>query len=426
MLHRTHRFLSFQMKQDKPFGPPPFEDSSVRKYEVSIGEQTALSGLQLSLRLSNLCVHLDRLMIVIYGGFPASAPSPSPSPSHGDSSKAPPAATSALTSTQQVLAGQGHRYRLISRTEIRTVSERPSYSESFVSDVKLFFHSLAAPAGLEDCRDIRFHVLRVDNEGRESGNNAAASSSSSSAQRGGTGGVSATIAKCVISRHLLDFKSILKIKMKVTQQPVMDIAVPLLKEPEVLLGLVKLTSGRLQSQRSWMTNKLHIQPYSEVLYSFNGNAGLTLSLEQLYASRYGTATGRALVSLWSQEREEDLRICKEELAKFVCEMETRQSTTSPSAPSNNDTEERRREIEAASHSLERIDELYMENRELSRLVVEEYQRVSRGVDLKNNVIAAEVGGGVLRRSTWKKVSGLSVFTSLRAISLDFIPSIFCF
>lgn len=404
------------MKQDKPYGPPPFEDCSARKYEVPIGEHTALSGLQISLRLSNVCTHLDRLMVVIYGGFPASTSSSSSSPASPETShKVALSTTNALANTQQVLANQGHRYRFISRTEVRTVGERPSYSESFVSEVKLFFHALALPAGLEDCKDIRLHVLRIDNEGRGGDGTVNNSASSTSAKQrgggGGGGGVSATVAKCVIARRLLDFKSILKIKMKVVQQPVMDIAVPLLKEPEVLLGLVKLTSFQLQSQRTWMTNKLQIQPYSEVLYSFGGNAGLTLSLEQLYASRYSTAVGQALVSLWSQEREESLRTLKEEFAKFVRDVETRHVAQSTSPCTHNDSsniEERRKEIEAACHALEGVDELHMENRELSQLVIDEYQRVSRGVDLKNNVIGADVGGGVLRRSTWKKVTGISL------------------
>jgi hypothetical protein len=52
------------MKPEKPHGPPPFEYPQVNRFETSQG---SLSGLQISLLLSNICAYQDRLFAVIFG-----------------------------------------------------------------------------------------------------------------------------------------------------------------------------------------------------------------------------------------------------------------------------------------------------------------------------------------------------------------------
>ena len=110
------------------------------------------------------------------------------------------------------------------------------------------------------------------------------------------------VAKTVLPKKLLDVKPLLKIAMKVTMERPMDIAVPLFKEAEVFLGIVKMSSPELGAQRSLLTSAMQVKPYSEMVYSFYTHSGQTMSLEQLYASRYSVSVAQALVGIWQNER----------------------------------------------------------------------------------------------------------------------------
>jgi hypothetical protein len=423
------------MKPDKkPYGPPPFEDPTARRYEVFMDSAHALSGLQFSLKLSNICTYHDRLVLVVYGSVPYAAADAAANASSakrfGSTNNAVPAST-----TQQI-ASQSNSWQVICRTEAKTIQEKPSYSESFIGEVKIFFNTLGIP-NLEDYRDIKIHVLRIDNESSNS-------STKDGARSGGNTGTGqqSLLAKCVIAKRVFDFKPPIMIKMKVIQPPIMDIAVPQLKEPEVLLGIVKLTSYHLDDCRKWFQSSFRAAPYSEVLYSFGSNSGLTLSIEQLYASRYSTAVGLALVSLWQKERDGQYRAMREEVAEHMrrvdaltilsgvqapvspvlasslgdnsglSSMNATGSSLSVSPPNStmgaNTTaiaaleEQKKKIIESARLSLETMDEICQENNELLQLIIHEFHNASRGADVKCNVIGAEVGGAVLRRSTWKK------------------------
>jgi hypothetical protein len=66
------------MKPDKPHGPPPFEYPTVDRFELTENNSSsmtsdaeqALTGLQLSLRLCNVCGYQDKLFVVIFGSGP--------------------------------------------------------------------------------------------------------------------------------------------------------------------------------------------------------------------------------------------------------------------------------------------------------------------------------------------------------------------
>jgi hypothetical protein len=386
-----------------------------------------LSGLQFSLKLNNICAYHDCLVLVVYGLvlFTANdaAMNASTPKRFVSANNAVPAAT-----TQQI-ASQSNTWQIICRTEAKTIQEKPSYSESFIGEVKIFFSTLGIP-NLEVYRDIKIHVLRIDNE---SGN----SSTKDGARSGGN--TATLLAKCVIAKRVFDFKPPIMIKMKVIQPPIMDIAVPQFKEPEVLLGIVKLTSYHLDDCRKWFQSSFRSAPYSEVLYSFGSNSGLTLSIEQLYASRYSTAVGLSLVSLWQKERDGQYRGMREEVAEHMRRVDaltilsgvqssaaqslasfqgdnsglsavvSSMSVSPPNTSAGASTtaiaaleEQKKKIIESARQSLEAMDEICQENSELLQLIIHEIYNASRGMDVKCNVIGADVGGAVLRRSTWKK------------------------
>lgn len=415
--------------EKKPPGPPPFEDPTARRYEIFTESANALSGLQFSLKLSNICTYHDRLVVVVYGSVPYSADAANAAAASSSSTKRFGAPNNAVpTSTAHQIASQSNTWQTICRTEAKTIQEKPSYSESFIGEVKIFFNTLGIP-NLDDYRDIKIHVLRVDNESNQTG--------AKDASRPGAGGGSAQqslLAKCVIAKRVFDFKPPIMIKMKVIQPPIMDIAVPQLKEPEILLGIVKLTSYHLDNCRQFFQSSFRTAPYSEVLYSFGSNSGLTLSIEQLFASRYSTAVGVALVSLWHKERESQYRGIRDEIADHMRRVDqlsvlgshdtsgsananitSQTSMAMTNSASNPHTatltaavaaleDQKKKLIESARQSLEATEEICIENSELSALIIHECHNASRGIDVKCNVIGAEVGGGVLRRSTWKKVS----------------------
>ncbi len=253
------------MKPEKPYGPPPFETFDASKFETAQG---AVSGLQISLRLCNICTYQDKLFVVVFG---SNSPD-SQSLTSSSSKKAP--------STP----GQGSssaRWIQLCRTEVRMVSDRPSYSESYVADVKIFFNVLESLIP-ETCKEVKIVVYRQENNDVNMREGA----------KGSDLNMQLEIARTIIQKKVFDFKSIFKIKMKVKMQLPVDIAVPLFKDADVTLGVVKLSSFILNQHRSWLAKNFKISPYSEILYSFGTSSGMTLSLEQLFASRYSTAIGQ--------------------------------------------------------------------------------------------------------------------------------------
>jgi hypothetical protein len=57
------------MKPEKPSGPPPFESPTAAKFESN----GALRGLQISLKLCNVCAFQDRIFVVLFGNMPPDA-----------------------------------------------------------------------------------------------------------------------------------------------------------------------------------------------------------------------------------------------------------------------------------------------------------------------------------------------------------------
>lgn len=145
--------------------------------------------------------------------------------------------------------------------------QRLSYSESSLNDVKIHFNVVDSRIP-DTYKTIRIVVYRQENE---------AQNEKSTQQH--------LIAHTVLPRKIFDLRSVLKIKLKVKAAPSMDITVPIVKVPECILGIVKLNSHDLYSHRMWTSKVFRMPAYAEKVYSFSTNTGMTMSVEQLYASR---------------------------------------------------------------------------------------------------------------------------------------------
>lgn len=121
----SNRFLKKikLMKPDKkPYGPPPFEDPTAKRYEIIADSSQALSGLQFSLKLSNICTYHDRLIVVVYGSVPHGSGPHSGNPEGNSSSATPSSAKKTIggvpSATMQQIASSSQSWQVICRTEV--------------------------------------------------------------------------------------------------------------------------------------------------------------------------------------------------------------------------------------------------------------------------------------------------------------------
>lgn len=439
-----------ELKPEKAYGLPPFDKTTVRDYETP---QAALTGLQISLRLCNICGFQDRIFVVVFGSVQPMSGTPDAMLSNTNAVGGKRLATSPTSSatganspgSASALGTGPGKWEQLCRTELRTVKQRLSYSENSLNDIKIHFN-LIEPMIPEHYKSIRIVVYRQEND------NGARDA------KGNDLSLQSELARTALPRKIFDLRTVLKIKMKVKSQPPMDITVPLVRDPEAILGIVKLTSYDLNLQRLWFTKTLHLPPYAERLYSFAANNGMTMSLEQLYASRYSTTTAQALLSLWSAERSDyfqgTVQLLKDHFAYAVKEEEAKlragmSPSSFPSANSNSSAagaasagsnngasstiatvstpgtatavaattsaatvsstgesiEDRiASQFDSLRQSIEAIEELAEEARMLTDLSLQTCESVNQGKDVVNNVIGVESGGGVLRRSAWKKIT----------------------
>eukprot|EP00599_Poterioochromonas_sp_BG-1_P008165 CAMPEP_0173134596 /NCGR_PEP_ID=MMETSP1105-20130129/1387_1 /TAXON_ID=2985 /ORGANISM="Ochromonas sp., Strain BG-1" /LENGTH=1267 /DNA_ID=CAMNT_0014046427 /DNA_START=161 /DNA_END=3965 /DNA_ORIENTATION=- len=369
------------LKPEKPAGPPPFDHVTAERYETSQG---ALAGLQISL----VCTYQDRIFVVIFGSASNSLTADGPPSLLTTTSSVPgqtPTREKRLTNNNilNTLTGGSNRWVQICRTEVRTITERPAYSESYLSEVKLYFNVLENLIP-ENCKDIKIVVFRQENEKQES----------------------KKVEDLNQQLEIADFKSVLKIKMKVRVQLPVDIAVPIYKDSEVILGIVKLTSYFINQHRQWLNKSMKISPYSEILYSFGTSSGMTLSLEQLYACRYSTSVAQSLLQLWSAERNDYLiektRQMKEDFAVSFRDYEPKLRATL--SPNENLEDKITQYFEPFQKAIETVEDLWKEMNEISSIILNAYDNFTQGKEVKNNVIPVEQGGNILRRSTWKKIT----------------------
>jgi hypothetical protein len=377
------------MKPDKPYGPPPFQNVGADRYETSQG---ALAGLQISLKLSNVCTYQDKIFVVIFGSTASGAEN------IGNMLMGSPVGVAVKRPTNPgtpVPTSNTQRWSVICRTEVHTILDRPAYSESYLSEVKIYFNVLENLIP-ENCKDIKIVVFKQENDNRSSDANSKKDDLNQQLE----------IARTIISKKLFDFKSVLKIKMKVRVQLPVDIAVPIYKDSEVLLGIVKLTSYFLNQHRQWLGKTMKIAPYSEILYSFGTSSGMTLSLEQLYACRYSVSCAQALLGLWANERNDYLsekaRQMKEDFATSFRDYEPKLRANL--APGESLEDKITVYFEPFQKAIETVEEICRESHEISNYILNTYENLSLGKEVQNNVIPLEQGGNILRRSVWKKIT----------------------
>eukprot|EP00601_Ochromonadales_sp_CCMP2298_P001116 CAMPEP_0173193340 /NCGR_PEP_ID=MMETSP1141-20130122/13905_1 /TAXON_ID=483371 /ORGANISM="non described non described, Strain CCMP2298" /LENGTH=601 /DNA_ID=CAMNT_0014117667 /DNA_START=69 /DNA_END=1871 /DNA_ORIENTATION=- len=254
------------MKQEKQPGPAPFQEPTASNYLAG----DALSGLQVSVRLCNVCAYQDKIFVVLFANTPKPA----------EEEEEAGAGT---------LAG-GSKWTQLARTELRTVEDKPVYGENYVSEYCINF-CLLAEAIPDNCRDVRVVVYRQENEM----NVREPSKASNLAMQ-------LEVAKSIIPRKMFESHHVIRVAMQVKVEVPMDIAVPLFKEAKVDLGIIKITSRTLARHREGLGTLG--QPYAERLYSFVTTQGQTLSLEQLVASHYSVSVAQAFMNMGQLERNE--------------------------------------------------------------------------------------------------------------------------
>ena len=289
------------------------------------------------------------------------------------------------------------------------------YGENYVSDYRIHF-SIVQDMIPESCKEIRFVVYRQENE-----MNYREPSKASNLN------MQLEMAKCIIPKKMFDLNPILKVAMQVKMEIPMDIAVPLFKEAQVLLGGSRVQSRALYTQRQLFGKALKMDPYSEILFSFATTTGKTLSLEQLYASKYSVSVAQALLNMWQLERNEytfeiidKLRRDLNHIADggILDDKSSNKRASGPDAATANaiaqmaaaqqahtaagGEDKQLNTIEHMLHAINTIEELQQESLETTALVLENCVKMESGKELISNVIDASVGGAFLRRSTWKK------------------------
>ena len=153
---------------------------------------------------------------------------------------------------------------------------QPEYGENYVSDYKIHFGFVGCRIP-EDSRLVRISMYRVESEVNLKEPGKAANLH-----------MQLEMARAVLSKKQFDSANTLKIPMKVMVELPIDLAAPSFKEPQVTVGIVKIASRSLRICRAILADMWAQKPYSETLYSFCTRDGITLSLEQLYASKYAT------------------------------------------------------------------------------------------------------------------------------------------
>ena len=94
------------------------------------------------------------------------------------------------------------------------------------------------------------------------------------------------MARVILTKKQFDGADILKVPLKVMVELPVDLAVPSFKEAQVIAGIIKVRSHTLHVCRNKLADMWAQKPYSEAFFSFCSRDGITMSLEQLYATKY--------------------------------------------------------------------------------------------------------------------------------------------
>lgn len=207
------------------------------------------------------------------------------------------------------------------------------------------------------------------------------------------------------------------------------------------LGACRLASDTLFNQREWMSKNMSYAPYSEVLYSFDTHTGSSLSLEQIFVSKYPLLVSYQLSSLFYTERKvllEELNGAIEsniEHSRRLLRYRSQQQGDLTEAQCSNvfdidigtmDAIEKREAGLSALESVEIAVDLMLsrlfEACEHSRDVLNHQEGTTDKDVVNHKVIPSEFGGCALRRSAWKKVDSCQFFTTNLNVHMMFTDS----
>ena len=300
------------------------------------------------------------------------------------------------------------KWKVICRTEVQTVHDKPEYGENYLTDFKVFFNVIIDPIPVES-KDVKIVLYRLEHEFN-------CKDLSKANYLNLNLHLQTEMGVVKINRLLLESTPIMKVGMKIRIETPMDFVAPQFKTPEILMGIVKLKSYPLYHTRALLKKSFHIKPYAEVLYSLQTSSSQIMSLEQVYVSKYALSSANAFLSLIDQERyrylhnsikslneESQLSQIAEEIHKSDNSFVIALSTSNVQNESNAEATCR-----AMIDSYTRIIDEYIISH---RYILESCGNCSKGVGITNNVLPIDVGGNYLRRSVWKTITAWQYCTT---------------
>jgi hypothetical protein len=340
---------------------------------------------------------------------------------------------------------------------VQTVPDRPQYGRTTLECVHLFFSLLQNPFPAED-EFITVQVYKHEAFAVGDTNNQVVNNNNLTKLASCVFARAAIEAQKVQTRHPTSLShgepesvgfvhvtpkdvgssqsKVLKVDMKVTTSHSVDISNPVEESAGCVLGLVRLQSPTLTKTRRWLDDTMNLnKPYSEVCYSFGTQSGQTLSLEQLFVSKYPMQVASAYTKMLLSERRPMIQsltsILESEEEKIAQE---RQAAASAVEQALSDAHVHVDDVVAATASagaaaaaaaadsvlagtheqilsaLDLIDELQEDLLETysnaclfaTGVCMSDGDHRTSDLLVPNAVIAQDVGGQCLRRSVWKK------------------------
>ena len=229
-------------------------------------------------------------------------------------------------------------------------------------------------------------------------------------------------------RHMKDkrvFSSSMKTNMNAIGDPSDEIKA-------AHLGIVQIQSALLREAGMSMRNKMPLKPYTETMSAFRSVRGYALCVEQIFTSTYGVMSSIGMLKFFIDEKEPILRVnvatSELEHENAVTDSESRKYSNSRYSRRSSVDKNRGRSMysEHLGQAFSDLtDDLFLEDQaaavETYRKIYDEgvcdleailymYTNATAGASAldreKNiqNVVSGEMGGGFLRRSSWKKAS----------------------
>jgi hypothetical protein len=360
-----------EKKKEKPPGPPPFAYLNADRY---ISSASKLVGYQFSLQLQNSCGFQDKIVVLVYTCSYVAAANNSSSMD----------------------------FTLRAQTEVVHITERPDYGRTSLENVSVHFCLPQSPFN-HNFDYVFVQVLKLDAGLLEE----TKVKEGNKLKPAEVGPNMNKISFCYIPRKAIEDKHIFRVSMKVATQTTVDLSNPIEVKISATLGVVRMSSSALFNQRKWFADVYGIQPYCEVPYSFATSSGQTLSLEQLYASRYTTLVADAMGQLLLSERKPIIvslnSILEDEEAQLRDERTNLEAHERASDAENDAYASIVNKHEALLDDLDLLTEISNSILVPFEEATDFNSAVLAGAEIvPSKVIAAELGGCFLRRSIWKK------------------------